>query len=185
MDGAQPSVRSAPVLETERLRLRAHRRDDYPALAAMWADPEVVRYIGGKPSSGEESWSRLVRYAGHWPLLGFGFWAIEEKRSGRFAGELGFADFKRELTPSLEGAPEIGWALAAWAHGQGFATEAIRSVLAWGDANLEARRTVCLIAPEHAVSLHLAEKFGYEKLSEVLYKGHTSLLFERRTPRSS
>lgn len=171
--------RSAPILETPRLTLRPHTRDDFPALAAMWADPAVVRYIGGKPSTSEESWSRLVRYAGHWPLMGFGYWAIEEKATGRFMGDAGFADFKRELTPPLDGTPEIGWALAAWAHGKGFATELLPAVLAWGDEHLESRRTVCLIAPEHAVSIHLAEKHGYRRLSEVVYKGHTSLLFER------
>jgi RimJ/RimL family protein N-acetyltransferase len=170
---------SAPALETDRLRLRGHRRDDHLALSAMWADPEVVRFIGGKPSSAEESWSRLMRYAGHWPLTGFGYWAIEEKATGRYLGDVGLADFKRELAPPLDGTPEIGWALASWAHGKGLAQEAIRAVLAWADANLEVRRTVCLIAPEHAASIHLAEKFGYRRLGEAVYKGHVSLMFER------
>jgi RimJ/RimL family protein N-acetyltransferase len=86
-----------PVIETERLRLRAHRPDDFAACSAMWALPEVVRYIGGKPFSGEEVWSRVLRYAGHWQWMGFGFWALEEKVTGSFAGDLGFAEFKREI----------------------------------------------------------------------------------------
>ena len=86
-----------PVIETERLRLRAHRPDDFAACAAMWALPDVVRYIGGKPFSGEEVWSRVLRYAGHWQWMGFGFWALEEKATGSFAGDLGFAEFKREI----------------------------------------------------------------------------------------
>src|ERR1700728_3292085 len=102
-------MQPVPVLETERLRLRGHRLDDFTACAAMWADPVVTRHIGGKPFSEEESWSRLLRYAGHWALLGFGYWVVEEKATGNFAGEIGFANYKRNLEPKLEDMPEIGW----------------------------------------------------------------------------
>jgi RimJ/RimL family protein N-acetyltransferase len=74
-----------PVLETERLKLRGHRLDDFAPCAAMWADPLVTRHIGGIPLSAEESWTRLLRYVGHWALLGFGYWVVEEKATGNFA----------------------------------------------------------------------------------------------------
>ena len=128
-----------PVIETERLILRGHRMEDFRDCAAMWALPEVVRYIGGKPFSGEEVWARLLRYVGHWQWMGFGFWALEEKATGAFAGELGFAEFKRELEPSIQGIPEIGWVLAPHAHGKGYATEAVQAVVAWGDKPLRFR----------------------------------------------
>jgi RimJ/RimL family protein N-acetyltransferase len=171
--------RGAPILKTERLVLRAHGSGDAEACAAMWAEPAVVRYIGGHPFTREESWARLLRYAGHWLLMGYGYWALEEQASGRFVGEVGFAECKRELTPTIEGAPEIGWALASWAHGKGFATEAIGAVVVWGDANLESRRTVCMINPEHAASLHLAEEFGYREFARTTYKGSNPVLLER------
>ena len=101
-----------PDLETARLKLRGHRLDDFLHSAAMWADPNVTRYIGGKPLTEEEAWTKFLRYAGHWRLLGFGYWAVEERVTGSFVGELGFADYKRDLQPSLNGAPEIGWVLA-------------------------------------------------------------------------
>lgn len=53
------------------------------------------------------SWD-VSRYAGQWSLLGYGYWVVEDKRTGRFAGEVGFADFKRVIEPSLDGVPEIG-----------------------------------------------------------------------------
>jgi RimJ/RimL family protein N-acetyltransferase len=59
-----------PVIETERLILRAHRPDDFKDCAAMWGDPGVTRYIGGIPFSGEEVWTRMLRYAGHWTWFG-------------------------------------------------------------------------------------------------------------------
>jgi RimJ/RimL family protein N-acetyltransferase len=122
-----------PILETERLKLRGHRLEDFSDCAAMWADAAVTRFIGGKPLSEEEAWTKFLRYAGHWALLGFGYWVAEEKATGKFVGEIGFADYKREIEPSLKGTPEIGWVLASAFHGRGYATEAVRAVVEWGD----------------------------------------------------
>jgi RimJ/RimL family protein N-acetyltransferase len=124
-----------PVLETERLRLRGHSLSDFVHCAAMWADPKVTEHIGGKPLTEEECWTRLLRYIGHWALLGFGYWVVEEKATGNFVGETGFADYKRDLEPGLKGVPEIGWVFVAQAHGKGYATEAVRAVVAWGDVH--------------------------------------------------
>src|SRR5664279_2337825 len=140
---------SIPIVETERLRLRAHRLDDFTACAAMWADTAVTRYLGGKPFSEEEAWSRFLRYPGHWLLLGFGYWLVEEKATGNFVGEIGFADYKRDLTPSLKGTPEIGWVLAATVHGKGYATEAARAAILWGESYFGSIRTACIIHPEN------------------------------------
>src|SRR5919198_4635363 len=100
MDNRGMAMTSIPVLETERLRLRAHQAADLDACAAMWADPLVTRHIGGRPFSREETWSKILRYAGHWALTGFGYWAVVDKASGTYIGEGGFADFKREVQPS-------------------------------------------------------------------------------------
>jgi RimJ/RimL family protein N-acetyltransferase len=170
---------AAPILETTRLRLRPHRVEDFADLAAMWSDPQVTRHIGGRPSTAEESWSRLARYAGFWALLGFGFWAIEERATGRYAGEAGFADFKRETTPALGGAPEAGWVLAAWSHGKGFATEAVRGALVWGDAHLPSPRTVCVIDPENAASIRVAHKCGYAEYARGSHSGSPAILLQR------
>ncbi|HKV64731.1 MAG TPA: GNAT family N-acetyltransferase [Candidatus Acidoferrum sp.] len=174
----------APLLETERLRLRGHRPDDFADSAAMWADPLVTRYIGGKPLSEEDVWARILRYLGHWAWLGFGYWVVEDKSTGKFAGEMGFSDWKREIVPSLKGVPEIGWVLATQVHGRGYATEAVRAALAWGDANILSAqpslgRTVCIIHPEHAKSIRVAEKCGFKQVQSTMYKGEPTILFTR------
>jgi RimJ/RimL family protein N-acetyltransferase len=76
-------------------------------------------------------------------------------------------------------APEIGWVLARWAHGQGFATEAVRAVIAWGEAELGDRPTVCIIDPEHAASIRVAEKCGYRLVEHATYRGEPVLSFVR------
>jgi RimJ/RimL family protein N-acetyltransferase len=88
-----------PTLESSRLILRGPTLDDFAASLAMWSDPAVVRYFGRPPFGEEEVWARLLRYVGHWALLGFGYWVVVEKASGRFVGEVGFADLRREIEP--------------------------------------------------------------------------------------
>ena len=177
----QPGV-AVPVLETERLQLRGHRPDDFIACAAMWADPIVTRHIGGKPFSEEESWRRLLAYVGHWALLGFGYWVVEEKETRTFVGELGFADYQRDIEPSLRNKPEIGWVFNSQSHGKGYATEAARAAIAWGDGHFGASQTACIIHPENLPSIHVAEKCGYRKLQLTTYHGHPTLMFVRGRP---
>jgi RimJ/RimL family protein N-acetyltransferase len=168
-----------PALETERLILRGNRLSDFPALAELWGDTNVVRHISGKPFSPEECWARLMRYVGHWALQGYGFWAIEEKASGRYVGEAGLADFKRGLTPSLDGTPEVGWVLASWAHGKGYATEAVRAACAWGERKFGETPLACIIAPEHKASINVATKCGFREYARTTYKGSDTIIFRR------
>lgn len=170
---------SAPTIETERLRLRGHRLDDFAACVALWADPEVTRYIGGRPFSEEETWTRLLRYAGHWTLLGFGYWVVEERSTGRFLGEVGLADYLRDIEPAFGGTPEMGWVLAPSAHGKGYATEAVHTALAWAATHLASPETVCMIRPDNAASLRVAAKCGYREFHRTTYKGSPTVLFRR------
>lgn len=171
--------KKAPVIETERLILRGHRLDDLPHCIEMWSDPAVTRFIGGKPSTVQQTWFRLLQYIGHWSVMGFGYWAIEEKISGAFAGELGFADFKRDISESMNSAPEVGWALASRFHGKGFATEALRAALAWADQEAQWPRTVCLISSENLQSIKVAEKCGYREFERATLNERLTLFFER------
>jgi len=172
-------LKQAPVLESARLKLRAHGWDDFAPCAAMWADPIVARYIGGKPLSEEEAWTKLLRYAGHWSVMGFGYWAVEEKETRRFIGELGFADYKRDIQPPLGTTPEAGWIFSPAAHGKGYASEALREVLAWGETHFEGGRTVCLIHPENAASIRLAKKYSYRELRRTSYRDRPAIVFSR------
>lgn len=170
-----------PMIETERLVLRRHRAADLDACAAMWGDAEITRFIGGKPFAREDVWARLLRYVGHWSMLGFGYWAIDDKASGKFIGELGFADFQRDISPALD-APELGWALARHAQGHGYAIEAVRAATIWGDRHFGISHTVCMIRPDNLPSIRVADKAGYRQQRQLLYKGLPMLLFARSTP---
>lgn len=165
-------------LLTERLELTEPTPDDFDDSAAMWADPAVVRFIGGVVSTPSESWNRLLRYAGLWRLLGYGYFVVRERSNGRFVGELGLADFRRDMFPHPGSGPEAGWALAQNAQGRGFGREAMTAVMQWADAK-GFGRTVCLINPDHERSIRLAGELGYQLVGPATLKAHDTLVFER------
>ncbi|WP_244488930.1 GNAT family N-acetyltransferase [Devosia sp. Root635] len=168
-----------PTLTTPRLTLRAHIAADFPACCTLWTDPDVVRFIGGRPNTPEEVWSRILRHAGHWQLLGYGYFLATTGDTGAVVGEFGLANFHRDITPSFGDTPEAGWAMLPQYQGRGLAREALAAILAWADRSMP--RTVCMIDPANTASLSLAGKLGYAQYASTTYKDHAMLLFERRT----
>ncbi|HEY0112888.1 MAG TPA: GNAT family N-acetyltransferase [Allosphingosinicella sp.] len=170
-----------PVLETARLRLRAFRADDFDRWAGVLADPNVYRWLGGTASGAEDTWRRVLASTGSWIVLGYGYWAVEAKEDGRLVGQVGFADFRREMTPSIEGLPEMGWILAPDAHGKGYASEAVAAGLAWIDAAHRPAQVAAIIDPGNLPSIRVAEKAGFAEREEAVYRDAPILLFRRRT----
>jgi RimJ/RimL family protein N-acetyltransferase len=172
-------TRSAPMIETERLILRPHAIADFEAVRRLWADPKVVRFISGAPSTTEESWARLLRYIGHWTVFDVGYFVITCKVDGRYLGECGFMEFRREMTPSLEGSAEVGWVLDPEAWGKGVATEAMTAVIDWYRKKPDAQPLACIIAPDNAASIKVAEKLGFTLDAETLCRERPTLIYRR------
>src|SRR5215207_4990139 len=120
MSSSSPSF---PLLETERLRLRMLREDDFPVYATWCANPDVMRFLGGKTMSRVEAWRHMAFLVGHWQLRGYGYYALEEKATGRLVGRAGFT------FPAGWPAFELGWTIAPECQRRGFATEAARTLL--------------------------------------------------------
>jgi RimJ/RimL family protein N-acetyltransferase len=169
---------TANRMETPRLILEPPVMADFEGSAAMWADPAVTRYITGVASTRGEAWARFQRQVGGWAVLGYGVWTVRERATDQFVGEVGFSDYKREITPAFD-APEAGWVLAPWAHGQGYAAEAVAAAHAWGDAALDGPRTVCMIDPANTASLRVAAKSGYRAFAKAIYREKEVVLLER------
>lgn len=169
------------MIETERLVLRPHNLEDFDTLHAIWSDADVVRHISGKPSTRSESWSRLHRYAGHWSLLGYGYFAVTLKTTGAYFGDVGMARFERGLGADFDAFDEAGWVLASDSHGKGYATEAVTAVHDWYRNMFGLRRTVCIVSPANHGSVRVAEKAGYRPFTDRIFPGtdETVTLFER------
>lgn len=148
----------------------------------LWSTPEVVRFISGTPSTREESWARLLRYLGHWSAFGFGFFVVTDRTTGRYLGECGMMDFRREIDPPLlDGMAEAGWVFAAEAWGQGLATEAMAEVMAWYETRTDAPPAACIIAPENAASIRVATKLGFALAGDARRRDHVIGVY-RKTP---
>lgn len=172
---------TAPEIRTGRVLLRAHRLDDFEPMVAMWQDEAIYRHILGRPSTSNETWSRLLRYIGHWAALGFGYWVIEDRESGLYLGEAGFADFRRDMDPPLGPAPEAGWALVSTAHGRGLATEVMQAAHAWMDGHNPHGHSLCILDPLHLASLRVAQKCGYRHDYDTTFAGAPTSVMRRAT----
>lgn len=178
-----PDVRTlgsgADWIETERLLLRRYEASHFSQVVALTAHVETFRFSERGPMSSEEAWGRLLRHIGQWTVSGYGFFAVVEKDTGRFVGEAGFGDFRRQLGPMFEGTPEMGWTIAPEAHCRGFATEAAGAALNWMYERFGTPRTVCVVHADNAPSLRVAEKLGFRPKRECTYKGYRAVLHER------
>jgi RimJ/RimL family protein N-acetyltransferase len=152
------------VLETERLILRMFLVEDAEAYAQICADPEVMRYLGGSPFSQLEAWRHMAFLVGHWQLLGYGHFAVEEKSSGKLAGRIGF------LNPAGWPGFELGWTLGREFWGKGYAIEGARRALRYAFEEMNRDHVISLIHPDNKSSIKVAERLG-EKV-----EGRTQLL---------
>jgi RimJ/RimL family protein N-acetyltransferase len=171
---------AAPKLETPRLVLRAHGLDDFPAYMAMRADTEVMRHIGdGRPISEEDAWASFLKLPGMWQYMGFGTWAIVERQTGSFIGDVGFSDRKRDRGADLRDVPEVGWSLVRSAFGKGYASEAVQAVLAWGHGALGAIRVIALTSEDNPASMRVAAKCGFVEFRRGVSAGRPRVFFQR------
>ncbi|GAA4993505.1 GNAT family N-acetyltransferase [Kineococcus glutinatus] len=122
-------------LRTDRLLLRRWREEDLAPFAALNADPEVVEHLAA-PLDRAGSDALAARGDGEFDRHGWGLWAVEVAEgpdAGRFAGFTGLLEqtFEAHFTPAVE----VGWRLARWSWGRGYATEAATRALdvAFGD----------------------------------------------------
>lgn len=168
-----------PTLETARLRLTGRTPADFDDYAAMWRDPDVVRYTSGEPLAREDAWRAFGRLAGVWLMFGYGPWIVREKASGAFVGDLGPCEYGRDSEPRLEPAIEFGWALQPSMYGKGYATEALTATIDWLKANGPGRRYCAMIHPDNHASHRVAEKLGFLRTGAVVHKGKTLDLLHR------
>lgn len=113
-------------LKTKRLKLRQWQESDFPLFANINADLEVMAHF---PSTMSQTQSNEMakRIQALISERGWGFWAIEKKKTHEFIGFVGLHEPIMELpfSPCVE----IGWRLAKEHWGKGYASEAAKEAL--------------------------------------------------------
>lgn len=162
-----------PVLETERLTLRAFTAADAAPLTAIHGDERTMKYLGGQPDGSLlGAYDKILGYLGHWALNGFGRWAVEEKASGRMIGRVGFLDAPDEWPGN-----ELGWTFLRESWGKGYATEAAIAARDFGFARLGMERVLSMIHPENTPSQAVAKRLGESPWKPFVFKGLECMLW--------
>ena len=158
---------SKPVIATSRLLLRRWRDEDTEPFAAMCSDPEVMRYIGsGETRTREQAAAAILAFETTWDEKGYGLFAVELPGSRNLIGFAGLAEptFLPEIMPAVE----VGWRFARQSWGNGFATEAARAALDFGQVKLGIPRVVGIHQVDNHASGRIMHKLGMRFDRETL-----------------
>lgn len=145
------------VIETPRLRLRTYRESDLAPLAAMSADPEVMRYLGGVRSAAHVA-ERARASEAHHRATGLGFLPIERRADGAFLGLAGVSPV--EWYPDDL---EVGWRLHPDHRGRGYATEAGAAWIDRAFALTDAPRVISVADVPNRASHAVMERLGMRR----------------------
>ena len=176
-------------LETERLVLRPPRLEDAADLAAVYGDPETVRFIGdGSTATEEQIEEGISRWLERWEATGLGLFAMESRETGRVIGRSGFLVWDTgDWTPASSADAgeradvELGWMIAREHWGHGFATEAALALRDWGIRDRGLTRLISLIRPGNVRSVRVAEKIGERHEGEIVMGGRPAMLYALET----
>ncbi len=141
-----------PTLETERLRLRAPRAEDFDAYAEYGASARS-HGVGG-PFARSASFMRFCALHGHWAIRGYGRWLVADRATDAALGVVG------PYYPDGWPEPEIAWTVFANAEGRGVAFEAAQAARAWAYATLGWTTAISCVSPDNARSIALARRLG-------------------------
>jgi RimJ/RimL family protein N-acetyltransferase len=173
-------------LETERLVLRPPVLEDAGALAPMYADPEVMRYVGeGRTLTRAETERSVRRMIERWQADGFGLFTTVRKEDEAVIGRVGLLLWNAETwEPTTRAAGtngptevEVGYTLGRGFWGQGFATEAARATRDYALGELGAERLIALIIHGNTASENVARKLGLEYERDVVLGRRGAQLF--------
>lgn len=146
-----------PVIETKRLVLRGMRDSDLAPFAAMNADARVMEYFPS-PMTNDESDAMVCRIDEHFAVHGHSFWMVEAPAVADFIGIAGLLvpAFAAHFTPSVE----IGWRFAHAYWGNGYATEAARTLLEFGFNRAGLDEIVSFTVPANERSRRVMARIG-------------------------
>ena len=140
-------------LETARLTLRVPRLEDLDPWAAMMADEQAARFIGGVAPR-EVTWRGLMTMIGAWHAVGFAMFSVIEKATGRWVGRVG------PWMPEGWPGPEVGWAIVRECWGRGYASEAASVAMDWAFDELDWADVIHSIDSQNEASQQVARKLG-------------------------
>ena len=165
------NAQTAPTLRTARLVLRGFAPDDLDALAAIYADAEVMRYLSGGVRTRAQTSERLASYTREWAEMGYGVWAVTLPGPGQDGAADGTAGGALLGMCGFVAREELGYIYGRAAWGQGYATEAARACLRYGfervDLGFDEIGAGALA--DNMASRHVIEKLGMRRVANAFF----------------
>lgn len=151
-------MRDDVIFETARLRGRRLDADDLPAMLAVYGDASAMRWVGnGEPLTESQCRHWIAITEKNYRERGYGMFALAERGSGAVIGFCGL------VHPGGQVEPEIKYALKREGWGMGYATEAVRALLAWGAEAKQLRHIIATVDPDHHASQNVLQKAGMQR----------------------
>lgn len=147
---------SSNVLTTARLRLEPVDDRHVDGLRAINSDPEVMRYITGRPETPEETAAFIARNKAKWAELGHAWWVFIARDSGEIVGTGAVQHIERDPRNPLE----LGWRLRADQQGKGYATEAALAMARFAFERLRTLQLLAVCRQENLASSAVMERIG-------------------------
>jgi ribosomal-protein-alanine N-acetyltransferase len=169
---SDPGAGTDAVVETARLILRRLVPGDLDALAAIYADPRTMQFLGG-PRTREDTRTRLGWMIAAHRKQGYGLWATTLRADGTLIGRCGI------LVQDVEGTQEyeIAYLLGSEWWGNGYATEAAAAIRDYARSNLGFDRLISLIDPENIASRAVALRIGMHHECDLIFEDRPTSLF--------
>ena len=145
-----------PILTTQRLRLEPINDTHIDGLFILNSDPEVMRYITGKPDTRADTIAGIERIKARWKTLGYSWWSFIELATEEIIG----AGCIQHLGQDSANPLEIGWRLRSDKWQQGFASEAAHRMAAYAFDTLGADLLCAICDPSNTASAHVMKKLG-------------------------
>jgi RimJ/RimL family protein N-acetyltransferase len=162
-------------LLTDRLELRRWTEADLDEHAALIADPDVNRYIGG-PTDRDAAWRQIAIFMGHREMRGWTSSPLIERESGRMIGRAGL--WRPEGWPGIE----VGWIVAPHAWNRGYATEIGQAVRDHAFEHLGIEHLISVIGADNLASIRVAEKIGSTFEQKFDLGGTPQVIYGQRAP---
>jgi ribosomal-protein-alanine N-acetyltransferase len=160
------------IIETERIILRELDEIDLKPLADIYADPDVMRYVGkGVVLTAEQAGKSIANWKKYYERYKFGNWATVEKESEALIGLCGLS-----WLPDNSDI-EVSYLFSKPAWGKGYATETANAILDFGFNKFGLKRIVALVYPENTASIHVIDKLGMKPEGEKEFFGNKLLFY--------
>jgi len=177
------------LLETERLLLRAPEPEDAVPLAPMYADPEVMRYLGdGRTLTLDETKRSVLRMIEGWKADGFGLFTTVRKEDDAVIGRVGLIVWNPETWQTTRAGAEgpkeleVGYTIGRPYWGNGYATEAAAAARDFALEQLDAQRLIALIIQGNDASENVARKLGFEYERDIRFGRRDAKLYSLGNP---